>query len=191
MKYLSRVLGQKLTYFVARIDRVFRAFVIVDAFHAMIHIGRAFHLSDYDASVDIATPKRYRFVTPVEARGEAHFEWIVNADGPCIIELYEGPTSSGAGSALTPRNRKRESSNTTILTVTKDSTVSAPGTQLEIQRLGIGGNPSKSAGGDSNGRHEWELNGNTIYEVVITPDSNGTEVWASFDWYEEIPSDEI
>ena len=185
----GNVLGKAVSSFVARIDRYFRALVVVDAYHAAIHAGRAFVCTDYDTDTDIATPKLWRFTTPAAADGEIHLTWSINADGPATVRLYEGPTSTGAGTGLTEINRKRESSRTATLAVAKDSTNSAPGTLLEIVRLGVAGNPAKSSGGAYEGRHEWELKPSTIYELEITVDADNTQLWMNLDWYEHKDSD--
>lgn len=189
MKIAARTLGKIGEYFSARIDRYLHALIVVDAFHAMIHQGRAYSFSDYDSDVDIAGPKHYRITAPLERLGETHFEFVVNASGPCTITFGEAPTSSGIGTALTAYNRKRESSNVPFTKIRKDSTVSAAGTIVETVRLGIAGNPAKSSGGSLSGRHEWELRPATIYEMTITPDADNTQVWVNFDFYEVIPNE--
>lgn len=190
MNIMGRALGKVGEYFVARIDRYFHALIVVDAFHAMIHQGRAFSVTDYDADVDISGPKHWRITAPESGDAETHLAWLINADGPGVITLEEDGDSATAGSALAAKNRKRESDNTAFASFAKDSTIATQGEVLETIRLGIGGNPARSSGGDASGRHEWELNPESAYELVFTPDADDTQVWLNLDLY-DVVSDEL
>ena len=69
---------------------------------------------------------------------------------PFGIGVYEGPTFSAAGTAITPYNINRLSSNTSLVTITHTPTLTDDGTQIEADLI-VG---DKSAGGDIEGYSE-------------------------------------
>jgi len=168
---------------VFRQDHDYNSLVVVDAFHHMVHEGRAFIASDYDADTDIVGPKLYRIVAPA-APAEIHFEFDFYASAAGLLELFEAPTITGNGSALTARNLNRNSAISANLVIAGDATISGAGTLLWQSRLGAGQIPVNSVGGNASARHELILKYGTIYLLRFTTDADNNKTWMNYYWYE-------
>lgn len=140
------------------------------------HEGLAFVATDYDASVDAAGPKLYRVTTP-NTTLYSHLRLEVAALTAGLIEIYETPTQTGAGTGLTAYNLNRNSSGAATLVVAYDMTVSADGTRIWFSRM-------QAAGAPIGNSIPIVLKANTTYLVKFTSDGNGNKLWISFVWVE-------
>ena len=174
------------------IDSKSRAVPIIDFIHFVTHLGNMFNVS---AKLSIATGTDAFLLGKV---GNEPIHWnhysVGANDGPLDIYLYETPTTTADGSALSVVNRNRESSNTTSFTAFAGPTVSANGTELFISGVlssAVGANLSTR---DSSDDTIWILNPNTNYLFRIHNNGAGTaDVWTHFAFHEMItdPSDVI
>lgn len=154
---------------------------IMEAEHHKVHEEKFYTVSDYDSSVDTGTPKYWHIKTP-DTSLRAHLKILVSTDTGGLIELFENPTTSADGAALTAYNNDRNSGNTSSFSFYKDPTVSADGTSIEISRIGAG--RDKRLGGTARQPSEIILRQNEQYLVKITPDSNGAKVTINIGMYE-------
>lgn len=154
-------------------DQISNALVTMDVVHAVIHDQLFYTVTDYDSSVDTAAPKYWRLTTP--ATGYVHIVAGVSMSGAGLVEVYENPTLSGAGTALTAMNNYRPSSNTATVTATADPTTSNDGTRIFVQYLGSNA-PGARFGGTLRQAAEFVLKQNEDYIFKVTPVSNSTAV---------------
>jgi len=154
--------------------------IIIQYGHHKVHHGDMFTISDVDTSVDIAAPKYWRVHT--SAVKEVHVEVKVSASNAAVAYIYETPTVSTAGSALALVNRNRRSLKLLGATAFYDTTVSADGTLLEVQRVGTGQGQQGMNTGERGEEFVFDLNKDYIFKVVVG--ANGTSVEIHINLYE-------
>lgn len=161
------------------VDNIFRGALLTTPIeHHEIHCGDSYtahHVADLTngASID------YLIVVPnwgtVDGTNPgddqsiklAHLIGEVSGEAETSFYIYEGPTVTVNGTAVTSVNRNRNSSKTDFLTIYQGATVSATGTRLEYGKLGSG----KVLGGAVNRTDEWVLKNNTTYLLRVTNDT--------------------
>jgi hypothetical protein len=166
-------------------DRFVKGPIVVQSDHAYIHDGLG-----YDALIDAGTidaAYNISFKTPTVASGK-YIHWrptsITTSADYVQGVLYEGDTYTD-GTAVTPVNRNRNSSNTsTMQAVAKGTTTTPAGTIIDIFGVGSTGRPQARSGNASGSEQERVLKQNTIYTLVLTP-AGETDVTATLFWYEE------
>jgi hypothetical protein len=102
-----------------------KGFVVVDFNHASIHKGESFLVKNYTtlangASIDFAV------VTP-NSDVWAHMSFLITGTQGTKVDIYEASDFDADGSAVTPINTNRNSSNTSVLTITSDPSVNSDG----------------------------------------------------------------
>jgi hypothetical protein len=148
----------------------------VDIDHFFTHAGATFSSSDTD-TVTQGTFKDFLLITP--ASNEIHLiNWhFTSTQASAEIVLYESPTTSADGSALTLYNKNRTSVKTSDTQLFEDPTVSVVGTQLEHDIIAGG---KQSGGGNFNETgEEWVLKVNTKYLIRYNNNANQDDV---MDW---------
>lgn len=120
---------------------------------------------------------------------EQHMEWECDVGGEVIIDIVESVTSYTGGTAQTPVNRNRRSSNTSTSTVKvgsngalADPLVLTGGTVINERKVGSG-RIQNSAGA----RHEWILKRNAITVLRLTAVGNNISCGLRAYWYEHTP----
>lgn len=155
----------------------------IDIVHNYVHGGSHFVWSHTDSDVDIAGPKYVRITAPDTAiRVHLIIEVDIGVSGG-LVELYENPTITAAGTAGTPYNSNRNSVGAATATVFYDTTTSADGTMLDSRILGSSGGAARF-GGEASTRNEWVLKQNEDYLVKFTASADNTGYSISFSWYE-------
>lgn len=155
----------------------------IDVFHQMIHAGKAFVLTSYDADVAIATPKLYRLTAPASPK-QVHLNWEFKSLAAGTVYVYENPTLTGQGSTLTPLNMNRNSSVTATMTIGEDATQSALGTLLWQGDLTTAGAFFFTFGGNDGNRHEFILKYAEEYLIRFVTVADGNTLRTSLNWYE-------
>ena len=150
--------------------------------HHMVHEGKYFTATDYDTDIDISAPKYWRITAP-NTTTRIHCTIMVYVDAAGLVQFYENPTISTAGTSLTAYNNDRNSSTAPTATVFKDTTTSNDGTLLEQAYLGTSNNRTK-IGGDSRQAVEFILEQNEDYIVKFTPAADDTQATIAVEWYE-------
>ncbi len=102
-----------------------------------------------------------------------------------LMEIFETATVATDGSAVTAYNNDRNSAKTTTLSLLQaGGTVTAPGTLIYSQRVGVAGNPLRSKTGASKRDNEIILKQNVTYRFVFTSGGNGNNLSYCGEWYE-------
>ena len=167
---------------VAAVDGLAGALVTQNAVHRMIHLGIMYDIGHLNEA--LADNGVIELLITTHATEVAHMRFVAAAGGDARITLFEAPTVTGAGTALTPVNRNRASSNTASTTVAHTPTTTADGTQLADYLLaaGTGGN---SGGGNASSFEEYVLAAGTQYLFRVKNISGTAQaVGASIVFYE-------
>lgn len=170
----------------APFDETTGAALVIDTVHHEVHEGEMYHASHTNGSVANGANLDVLLVTG--ATVETHASWEVFAGGQVRIYLYEAPTTSANGTALTIYNMKRDSLNTPEALFYHTPTVSATGSVALVNgRILPGGtSPTTRVGGGIRSGAEWILAPGTKYLLRVTNTSGGTiAVNVGLEWYEE------
>lgn len=138
--------------------------------------GDAFIATDYDSAVEIIGPKQYGIIAPNTTK-YSHLIIEVSALTAGTFELFETPTITGAGTALTAYNLNRNSSTAATLVVKYDMTTSADGTRIWHGRVQAAASPVSN-------RVAIELQTSLTYHFKFTTDANSNKLWVQFIWVE-------
>lgn len=148
-----------------------RAVTVIDEEHRLTHEGFVYHGTHRAA--DLANDGVINLLLAVPAGAYPHLRKIVyhTEGGPIDIELFEGTTTSAAGTGITMFNRNRNSANTADTVVTYGPTITLDGTLIHDLYSPAGG---KDVGSDTNGlAEEWMLATNTQYLLRMTNKTGG------------------
>jgi hypothetical protein len=170
---VSRLLG----------DNVFQGSLItIPPEHHEIHCGDSYEMTH---SIDLTNGQIYNILIIVPnatGTGQAqklwHFKPEVDTEAEALIEFFEVPTYSSAGTTLTSYNRNRQLAGTytDFLGITHTPTLTGDGTKIYIKRIGSG----KVSGGASNRADEFVLKNNTPYLLRVTNATTSAN-WCNFD----------
>lgn len=155
--------------------------VAIEIEHHKVHEEVFYFVSDIDTDVDTAPPKYWHIKTP-DSSIRFHVKVNIETDTGGLVELFENPTTTDDGVALTPYNADRNSSNVSSVEFYRDPTVGADGTRLQVARIGAG--RDKKLGGVARPGSEWILKQNEQYLIKITPDADNAEVTINIEGYE-------
>ena len=169
------------------LDEITDALTCIEYEHHEIHEGESYEYSEVrDQTIDhvwdiqITTPNTTKW---------AHFTFEFDSEKETDWYFYENPVIVLAGTAVTPLNHNRNSTNTTglvIKTITNTTTGNANAdTTVAAATLlmhGISGD-GKKAGGQGGSRHEWILDQNQDYVLRFIATAAGY-VNYHLDWYE-------
>jgi hypothetical protein len=144
-----------------------------------VHDGRAFNFS-FVGSISGVTYLLGRTNGKVVHLLGYHLQAASNA---VLVEFFEAPTVTNAGTAQTVIARNRVNPQEAHLTVFSGTTVSADGLLLNKSKIFASGQGSNKVGGDTTIPIEWLLKPNTDYVFKLTPGGT-TEVTADFTWVE-------
>lgn len=161
-----------------RFDLATHATNTVEYEHHEIHAGSHFFITNFTelgngATIDFAieTPDTTKFT---------HMTFEVEGNQELLIQIYEDSDFDADGSAVTPVNNNRNSSNTSTLTVQSDPTVNSAGTLIEAQQKG-----ANRTVGIIGRNKEIVLKRNTKYLFRITNQTtNDNVVSYNAEWYE-------
>lgn len=123
---------------------------------------------------------------------QVHFDGfnIEVSQGTFLVEMFEAPTVTTAGSLQTAVNRNRVSTTTATMSLYAGATVSANGTLIADDQLltsgGAGGGGGSSAlGGTAIVDDGWILKTSTDYIIKLTNQAGTTTSYnAKFAWHE-------
>ena len=115
----------------------------------------------------------------------AHGVGSMSSDGKSQVFLYESPTTTDDGTGLSEFCMNRETVVAPTVTLFRDPTVSADGTELEC---GVTGQAGKfTAGGGTISGAYWLLKPNTNYLIKVTNDSGGVAgIAIHYEWHEHV-----
>jgi len=108
---------------------------------------------------------------------------LVAASNAVLVEFFEAPTVTNAGTSQAVVARNRVDIKTPAIEVFAGTTVSADGVLLNTTKIFASGSGANRVGGDATIPIEWLLKPNTDYVFKLTP-AGTTEVCADFTWVE-------
>lgn len=136
----------------------------------LINHGILYGVGSYNASVSnganidlLITPNGNPIHTAMQIAG----------GGDCVLSLYEGTTYSAAGTAITPLNLNRSSSNLSDVSASVSPTITDVGT-LIYQLYAAGGTGGNASGGHADFQRGILKSGET-YLFRLTNTSGGTK----------------
>ena len=111
---------------------------------------------------------------------------IFNFQANQITTLYIYETATiVAGDTITAHNNKRESSNTSMLTLVKDPTISVQGTCIDSMKIGTEGVAIERGGGAGGRERELILNPDIEYLYIFVSGEASNIITYYYSWYEE------
>lgn len=158
--------------------------LVLDSPHHHVHDALAYKLKAKSSDLS-TTPVHLSFTTP-NTTTRFHMLAEAAAGGAANFSIVEGPSGGvTGGSAATPLNRRRDSSNVSsgsnFLT---GATAPTGGTTLEDEDFGItGGFFTASQAGAARDEEEWVLKPNTTYSFRLTA-ATAIEGSIKLSWYE-------
>ena len=171
-----------------KFDKFAHAVTMIEENHRLIHDGMFFMVSGKQTGWADATTQEFLVSPPAGCFPHVQSMKLNFGRGDIDFEAYEGPTITANGSALSPNNVNRNSTNTPNLALYASPTTTADGV-LEFQlwapptSVGVG----QSANGiEALGQGtEWVLKPETPWLIRLTNNSGATIDWSyEFSWYE-------
>ena len=156
--------------------------IIITQEHHEVHEGNHYYIEGI-ATLESGDTLRVSLVTP-NTTTWAHFTWEIGSSLILWTGFYEdaiGDSISG-GSSVTPINNNRNSSNTSVMTITSGVSVNSGnfGTLISQAHWGI-----RTAGGTQTRGDELILKQNATYLRLFVSSSAGNRVTFKASWYEE------
>lgn len=162
------------------------ATVSVSSGHWNTHVGRHYY-TGHVATLDAGEKLEFRWRTPVDHYMHVLFETFVST-GATIILYKDSKRTHNAANALSAFNRNHASTTQSAIQQLCHTPggVESGATAFPTERVG----GSKGVG-QSRAVGEQILDLNTVYTLVITADSNGTDVSFIMDWYETLDNEGV
>ena len=171
----------------AGVDRVNHGLKMMDAVHANTHAGIVFEAQHEGAAVTAGAS--IEMLIQLNARYPVHCKPFSKSEGPSELFLFEQPTFSAAGTAVTSYNRNRRAfAGAANTVVTHTPTTSNDGTQLTSSPVYSPSGPGQtSAGGDTGGFSEWILREGYSYLLRLTNTHTvlAFDMWMGLVFYEQ------
>lgn len=160
-----------------------RSMPVLDIAHQRLHEGRAFIAFKFYSSADTLANNTTASIAIACAQGcEMHMLVQAECGGSAEFYWYEGSEVS-SGTAFTPINRKRSSTNTSDAAVLINPTISNAGTLLLARS--IPGGAGVFAGGGSDYAFEYVLKDLTTYLFQLKNTSGSARAaHLLLEWYE-------
>lgn len=176
--------GAKLGY-----DSLTNTLNVISYEHHEIHSGRSFSYHHF-GSLNTGGEINITFKTPTGTR-LPHVIDMVDSTAAAEFMLEEAPTvTAGTGTNVTPVQKNRSSSNTSVLfnvdstpaqnSITTNATIIASGVMLINDSIGQG----QQEGGENRAINEFVLKADTIYSYRVISAANSNKVRIRLEWYE-------
>lgn len=180
------------------VDQTSSALMVIAFAHHELHEGDSYEVTAADESMSNNDTLIIAFRTG--ATKNTHMLISFQATIAGHIDLIEGPTwDTNTGTATTVHNRRRDSSNTSLIEEDKSDTPAwtagavlvnptglADGTVIDT-RYALAAQAAREGGGER-GTVEWVLTTSTQYAVRFTADGNSNGGFVSLNWYEHTDS---
>jgi len=170
-----------------RMDGKTNHLVTVNHNEKAIHNGVFYYMEGYTTLANSGDTFYVKLVTP-DSTTWAHFNWIIMTSGVLTTEFYEGASGGmTGGTSVTPINSNRNSSNTSVLTITKDVTApTSTGTTISTAKMGSssGGWRAVINGGSTDSMNEIILKQNTTYCRKFLTGSDDNTIYFKAIWGE-------
>lgn len=158
---------------------------VLSEIQSAVHDGLMFSYSIHDA-VGLAAGSSLLLLGRVGTK-QVHFDGFhINvSQGDLLVEFFEAPTVTNAGTLQTSRRRNRSNTTTATMAIYANPTVSANGTLLDDDLLLLVGQGSNVLSGTASVEDGWVLKENTDYLIKITNNAaSATTYNAKFAWHE-------
>jgi len=178
----------KITFDQKNVDKFTEYLVAIASDHTYIHQGIGFELSSTTGSLAAGATYAVALVAPTSGKF-VHLRpaGISSTANTLQMRFAEGSIVTG-GTPVTPRNKNRNSKNTSAVTATVGVTISTEGTILEYAQVGGGSNAANATGGSGDGSaNEWVLRPGRTYTMRFENVGSTTATVGYFNvfWYEE------
>lgn len=172
LKTLSMLFGRvdNDTVVPVKLDGSTQNIQIVSHAHAEVHGGDMYTAVIIDDNIN-SNPLRIKMEIPDQAK-RIHMQVFGVSSGESTFTITEDPTGGATGgSSLTAINKRRDSSNTTLTTLTQGVTAPTGGTVLTIERHGF---DKDKISGESRDTTEWILGKTGAASTYIFELESGT-----------------
>lgn len=170
-------------------DALTNHLIVISHFHEEIHDGNHYNVSHLFTAVADDGFALLRITTG--STMELHFTFEVDSESKILIDVLEGTTYSGDGTAVTAFNNRRSSANTTDATIRHTPTIDAAGTIIDQHMAGAaGGTPAATAiGGVGGNQNEWvfKIDAEYLIRVQNKDGTNTKDIVINAFYYEEAP----
>jgi len=179
----------------ARVDMTTGALEVMEYEHHEIHAGSLYSVSwEADVAGNATFGLMFSPASTSTTAKKCHALFHSDTELEGQIELWEGITHGGAGTAVGCHNHRRINGGTATMSVyrgtTSPSTVGC--TRLFVHHTGTSSGRTTQVGGDVRGENEWILSPSVNYYWMVknsTDSDNFCTLWAS--WYEHTDKDEL
>lgn len=161
------------------LDATTWAMITIGYEHHEIHAGDHYNYCDYTALGLAAGAITNIVIQTADTDKLVHLGLEAYSATGATIELYEGATGVSGGTAIIPRNNRRDSINTSGATVLLNPTITTDGTRAAGFLAGAG-----RVAGFADRDKENILKRNTIYLARITSTAAQNRISWCMEWYE-------
>ena len=161
-------------------DEYSKAATTIQHSHQEIHDGEAYSVS-LVVTITASTTINCSIQAPNTSKRVHFYLNCETAGNGVTVAMYEAPTISVAGTAITPRNRNRNASDASVAIFLHDNTVTSNGTLLYTVYM----NTNKNLSSNTHATDEFILKQGTTYLMTITADSGTSATFSGrAEWYE-------
>ncbi len=167
-------------------DKITGASIGIDYEHHEIHDGNAY-FAVHSELLDTAGVADVRIQTP-DTDKWAHMTITIDCALACTAQLWKPTTKTHeAGNAITPMNRNHNSSVASGLTICHTPGGAQAGDSNLTRYIGAASTSGKADQGGSGGsRHEFILEQNNDYYILVTSRADANALSIILDWYEHV-----
>jgi hypothetical protein len=155
--------------------------VITQYEHHETHQGNQY-FGVHEASLGLGGAQDYLIIGQTAGSPVAHFDPVISSNKEVRVRLYEGPTLTGDGTAMTVLNRDRRDAGSPTVTIfhTPPTNTGALGTLIDSLVVGTG----TKVGGEARGDQEIMLADGTKYLLRVIAAAASTNIAVKPAWYE-------
>ena len=151
------------------IDKTTRALVAIDSATSKTHDGNRYYVSGYD-TFDANEAIAFVTTTP-DTDTWIHMRFAIQATGATTLNVYKDASADNDGTNILPTNFNANSSNTSVLVVSADPTITDDGTPVYSEAFGYTNTPAQRAPGILTSKAELVLKQDSKYIWYISSDS--------------------
>lgn len=164
------------------IDSATGGLIILDVPHQKIHNGNHYYIAGYET---VGSDGTLNFTVTANADDFVHLTFHISGTNVTTVDVYEGASGISGGTALTPINNNRNSSNTSGLTAKVNPTVTPGSNTIDGYKFGSnGGGNAPDIGGGVAREDEIILKRSTSYLWQIVSGAADNLISYRIDWYE-------
>lgn len=168
-----------------RIDTVHAVLASIGFEHYEVHLGHMFILSDVRLVPGVGPNELFYHIRDVggATTDEMHANISIVSDGAVEITIYENPTLTDDGAALTAHNKDRHTGGAPGTTFFHTPTITNNGTEIYNNIIPSATHPTMAAGGKTKGINEWIFDSGDAYLIRILG-AGGENIGIEVEFYE-------